>query len=62
MYAIMLLSLAFYTIGTVLFVLDLVKRRQDSKNAWLDENVWLDAQEWDNRRFNSRKSRVNLSL
>ena len=62
MYSLMLLSLAFYTIGAVLFALDLAKRKTVYRGTWPEDNVWKDAEEWDAFRRKRNTSNVDLSF
>ncbi len=62
MYVLMLLSLVFYSIGVVLFALDLVKKKPVAREIWPEDNIWKDADEWAAFRRNRRASKVNLSF
>lgn len=62
MYVLMLLSLAFYTIGVVLFALDMVKKKPVDRNAWPEDNIWKDADEWAAFRRKRNISNVDLSF
>lgn len=68
MYSILLLSLVFYSIGTLLFALDIVKKNSTHKrkppyqHPWPEDNVWKDAKEWDAYRFKFKKPDIDLSL
>jgi hypothetical protein len=62
MYMLMLLSLAFYTIGVALFAWDLVKKKPADRGAYPEGNIWKDAEEWSAFKRKRNISNVDLSF